>query len=83
MKVLYNEEGVCCTEIGLLSFMHTLPLPKLDIIGARLELNGLIFSGDIPVDIYLVTFWLLLLSNVSELNMSEKKLKKIFNLYCL
>ena len=56
MKVLYNEEGVCCTEIGLLNFMHTLPLPKLDIIGARLELNGLIFSGDIPVDIYLVTF---------------------------
>ena len=47
MKLLYNEEESRCTEIGLLSFMLTLLLLKLDIIGARLEPNGPIFSGDI------------------------------------
>ena len=47
MKLLYNEEESSCTEIGLLSFMLTLLLLKSDIIGARLEPNGPIFSGDI------------------------------------
>ena len=47
MKLLYNEEESRCTEIGLLRFMLTLLLPELDIIGARLEPNGPIFSGDI------------------------------------
>ena len=41
-------------------------LAKIDMIGSRLGSNGLIFSGDIVVDIQLVTF--LLLSSVSELN---------------
>ena len=33
-----------------------IPFPKLGIIGATLELNGLIFLRDIPVDIQLVYF---------------------------
>ena len=38
----------------LLNILLTLPLPKLDIISARLGSNGLIFSGDISIDIQLV-----------------------------
>ena len=50
--------------------MLTLSLAKLDMIGARLESNGLIFSDDIPVDIQLLT--LLLLSHVSKLSIGGK-----------
>ena len=71
MKLLYNEEESRCTEIGLLSFMLTLLLPKLDIIGARLEPNGPIFSGDIWLDMELITFRLLL-SYVSESSIGKK-----------
>lgn len=71
MKLLYNEEESRCTEIGLLRFMLTLLLPELDIIGARLEPNGPIFSGDIWLDMELITFWLLL-SYVTESSIDEK-----------
>ena len=54
----------------LLNFKLTLPLVKLVMVGARLVSNGLIFSGDTPVDILLVT--LLLLYNVGELSIGEK-----------
>ena len=74
MKLLYNEEESRCTEIGLLSFMLTLLLPKLDIIGARLEPNGPIFSGGIWLDMELITFWLLL-SYVTESSIGEKTKK--------
>ena len=48
---------------------------------ARVESNGLFFSGNTPVDIQLVTF-LSLLSSVSELNIGEKT-KKCDNHYHL
>ena len=73
MTLLYNKEEFFCTGTELLNFRFTLPLAKLEMIGARLVLNGLAFSGDAPVDIQLVTF--LLLSNVSELSI-ETKTKK-------
>ena len=31
------------------NFFLTLPIPKLDLIGTKLESKDLIFSGDIPV----------------------------------
>ena len=74
MKLLYYEEESSCTEIGLLSFMLTLLLLKLDIIGARLEPNRPIFSGDIWLDMELLTFWLLL-SYVTESSIGEKAKK--------
>ena len=62
-----------CTKTELLNFKITLPLAKLGMIGSRLASNGLIFSGDIPVDIQFGTF--LLLSNVSELSIGAKTKK--------
>ena len=59
MKLLYNEEEKFCTKTEFLNFRLTLPLAKLDMIGARLGLNASIFSGDTPVDIQSVTFLLL------------------------
>ena len=53
--------------------MLALPLAKLDMSGARLGSNGLIFSRNIPVNIQLVTFLLLL--NVSELSIGEEAKK--------
>lgn len=50
-----------CTKIEFLNFKIILPFSKLDITGARLESNGIIFSRDIPVKIHVVTFPLLLL----------------------
>ena len=50
----------------MLNFILTLPLPKLNMINVREGSNGLIFSGDIPLDIQLVTS--ILLSGVSELS---------------
>ena len=44
------------TKAELLNFKFILPLAKLNIVGSRLESNGLIFPDDIPVDIQLVTF---------------------------
>ena len=49
--------------------MLTLSLAKLDIIMMRQVSNGVILTGDIPVDIQLVTF---LLSNVIELSIGTK-----------
>ena len=66
MKLLYNMEEFFYTKIELLNFIFTLPFSKLD---ARLESNALIFSGDLPVDIQLVSF--LLLSSVNELSIGE------------
>ena len=43
---------------------------KLDMVGSRLVSDVLIFSGDILVDIQLLTF--LLLSKVSELSIGAK-----------
>lgn len=48
MNLLYNKEKFCYTKTELLNLMLTLPLPKSDIIDARLESNGC-FSIDIPV----------------------------------
>ena len=41
-----------CTKTELLNFTFTLPLAKLNMVGSRLVLNGLIFSDDIPVNIF-------------------------------
>ena len=43
------------------------------LVGSRLVLNGLIFSGDIPVNIQLVNF--LLVSNIRELSIGTKTKK--------
>ena len=59
-----------CTKTEFLIFKITLSLAKLGMFGLRFVLNGLIFSGDTPVDIQLVT--LFLLSNVSELSIEAK-----------
>ena len=64
MKLLYNEEKRFCIKTELLTLKNTLPLAKLYMVGSRLVSNSLIFSGDIPVDIQLVTF--LLPSNISN-----------------
>ena len=77
-KPSINRKGVIiqpkkikfCTKAILLNLMLTLSLAKLDMIGARLGSNGLIFSDDIPVDIQLLT--LLLLSHVSKLSIGGK-----------
>ena len=63
-RILLKE--FCCTKTELLNFILTLPLPKLNMINVREGSNGLIFSGDIPLDIQLVTS--ILLSGVSELS---------------
>ena len=60
------------TKIELLHFKITLTLAKLDMVGSRLVLIGLIFSNGILVDIQLVS---LLLSNIRELNMKAKTRK--------
>ena len=53
IKLLYNEEKLFfCTKTELLNFTFTLPLAKLNMVGSRLVLNGLIFSDDIPVNIF-------------------------------
>ena len=57
MKLLYNEKGFCCTKTEILSFIFTLPWPKVDIINRRLESENLDFSGDIPVDVQLAIFY--------------------------
>ena len=55
MKFLYNKEFFC-TKIDLRNLKIILPFLKLDIIGARLESNGLLLSGNIYIDIQLATF---------------------------
>ena len=72
MQLLYNEEEFYYLERELLRFMLTLPLHILDIIGARLESNALICSGDVPADARLV---ILLSSNVKELSIGAKTKK--------
>ena len=67
MYVTWKEHTI---KTDLLNFKIMLPFPKLDIVEARLEPNGSIFSGDIISDIQLGTF-LLLLSNFSELKITE------------
>ena len=73
IKLLRNAETFFCTKTELLNFKVTLPLSKSGIIISRLVSNGLIFSGDIPVDVQLVTF--LFLSNIMELNIGRKARK--------
>ena len=73
MKLLYNKQYFLCIKTELLNFRITLPLDKLDMTGLRLVSNGLIFSGDILVNIQVITF--LLLSSISELSI-EAKIKK-------
>ena len=51
MKLLYNEGKTFCTKTELLNVKITPPLAKLDMLGLRLVSNGLIFSGDILVNI--------------------------------
>ena len=66
-----------CNDYALLNFIFTPPYPKLDIFSTRIESRSLIFFGDIPIDVQLVTFSLL--SNfreVSELSVSEKTNKQ-------
>ena len=62
----------------MLNFKVTLILAKLDMVGSRLILNDLIFSGDILVDIQLVSF--LLLCNVSELSIGEETKKLLITI---
>ena len=79
MKLLYNGEEFFCTKAELLNFKVTLILAKLDMVGSRLILNDdLIFSGDILVDIQLVSF--LLLCNVSELSIGEETKKLLITI---
>ena len=73
VKLPYNQEKLFCNRMELVSFKYTLPLAKLDIVGSRPLLNGLIFSDDIMVDIQLVTF--LLLPNIRELSIGAKTRK--------
>ena len=48
MKLLHKkEEEIFCTKNEFLICMLTVSLVKLDMIGARLDSNVLIFSGDI------------------------------------
>ena len=54
--LVYNEEERFCTTVELLSFKIILTLAKLVMVGLRFVSGGLIFSGDIHVDIQLVTF---------------------------
>ena len=52
IKLLYNEwRKTFCTKTELLIFNINLPLAKLDIVGSKLILNGLIFSDDFPTEI--------------------------------
>ena len=53
-----------------LIFMIILPFPKFNIIRARLESNGLIFSGEIIMN------FSELLSKFSELSIGKKTKKK-------
>ena len=73
IKLLYNEEKKFCTKTAFLNFKIILPLAKLDMVGSRLVSNGLIFSDDAPVNIQLVTFFLL--SNIKELTIGAKTRK--------
>ena len=56
MKLLQNGEYFFCTKAELLNFKITVPLAKLEMVCSRLVSNGLIFSGDIPVNIQLNIF---------------------------
>ena len=56
MKLLYNKEFFY-TKTKLVIFKITLPSANLDMVHSTLVSNGLIFSGDITVDIKLVTFY--------------------------
>ena len=56
MKLLYNEEQCFWDKTELLNIKVTIALAKLDMVGSRLISNGLIFSGDNPVNIHLVAF---------------------------
>ena len=60
MKILYNMEEFCYTKTELSNFSFTLPFSKFYITDARRESNGLIFSGDVPIDIQLVTFFVII-----------------------
>ena len=77
IKLLCNEEELFWTKTGLLNFKLNLPLAKLVMVGARLTSNALIYLGNIPSDIQLMTF--LLLSNISELSITVKTKNKIHN----
>ena len=59
----------------MLNFKISLPSTKLDMAGSRLTWNGLIFSGDIPVDFQLTTLLDLLLSNIRQRSIWEKNIK--------
>ena len=48
MKLLYSEQEFFCTKTEFSNFKITLPSAKLDMVGSRLVLSGLIFSDDIP-----------------------------------
>ena len=51
IKLLHNEVKNFCIKIELLNFNFNLRLDKLDMVGSRLVLNGLIFSDNIPFDV--------------------------------
>ena len=73
IKLLYNEEKIFSTKTQFLNFKISLPLDKLNMVGSRLVSNGLTFSGDVPVNIQLVTF--LLLPDTRELSIGAKTRK--------
>ena len=73
IKLLCIEEKLFCTKMELLNFKFTPPLAKLEMAGSKLVSNGLIFSDDIPVNLWLVTF--LLLSLIKELSIGAKTKK--------
>ena len=58
LTLLYNVEKFCTLKTELPNFKIILPLPKLNFIRGRLESKGLMFFGDIPVDIQPLTFFL-------------------------
>ena len=60
IKLLYNEGKPFCTKTEFLSIKLTLPLAKLIMVKVNLTPNGLIFSGDNPVDIQVVTFFIVI-----------------------
>ena len=57
MKLLCKEENFFSIKTELLNFKITLTLAQLDMVNSMLVSNGLIFLGDITVDIQLVIFY--------------------------
>ena len=75
MKLLYIEQKLFCAKIEWFNFKTTLPLAKLNMNASRLEASSLNFLMDAVVNTQLAN--VLVRSNISELNIGVKNLKKV------